>query len=138
MKLAAAALRTHGFAHNTCIPCVGVCRDEICTTLVRLVKEELGEPFSMRGLGGLCFAGNTAFGAMHAHAPTTGPEGSRPKYVYFFAPHIGIGAKGELGTCEREHMHSHSKACGALAGLHGQLSKCEGKTPLDVPKLETR
>lgn len=64
-----AALRELGFKSDNTIACIGVCRDEICGSLMDEVKRRFGDLFIFRGLAGFIFCGKTGFGAAHAHSP---------------------------------------------------------------------
>lgn len=45
-----AALDAQGFQDDNTIACIGVCRDEICSTLMDEVKKRFGDLFIFRGL----------------------------------------------------------------------------------------
>lgn len=112
------AIAEHGFDADNTIACVGVCRDELCRSLVWSVRDVWGEAFNFSGLGGLLTLGTAGFNAAHHHAPII--EG-RERYLYVVMPHIGIGENGELGKCVREGRHGSSSACGALTGMLNEL-----------------
>ncbi|KAG5192685.1 low-co2 inducible protein lcib [Tribonema minus] len=130
----ASVLNKAGFREDNSIACVGICRDEICGSLMTEVQSKFGESFGFRGLGGFIFAGKTGFGAAHAHCPAN-PDG-RHKYVYIVAPHIGIGQDGKLGSCNRAGIGHTSTACGALAAFHGGLSSGSVSPQLAMDDLE--
>lgn len=81
-------LATHGFTADNAIACVGVCRDELCRSLVWTVREAWGEAFNFSSLGGMLTLGTAGFTAAHYHAPIVD---GRERYVYFVMPHIEIG-----------------------------------------------
>jgi hypothetical protein len=122
-----------GFTKDNCIACVGVCRDELCGSLVTEVEQEFGSVFRFVGLAGFIFCGKTGFGAAHAHSPI---EGGRQRYLYIVAPHVGISEEGEMGVCDREGLDSKSAACGALAALHAEVFSGSVNTELNMSDLE--
>jgi hypothetical protein len=113
-----AAMQKLGFTADNTIACVGVCRDEVCRSLVVRALDAWGEAFNFSSLAGMLFLGKTGFSAAHHHAPT---ENGRERYVYFAMAHIGIGPNGEIGWCERLGRTDESYACGALWGFKGEL-----------------
>ncbi|MCH9687801.1 MAG: hypothetical protein K0V04_40600 [Deltaproteobacteria bacterium] len=116
------ALGRHGFANNSALAMVGVCRDELCVTLPAEIDRVWGQPFVLTGLGGYLTAGNVGFGAGHHHAPDRKPAA----YVYCVMPHLGILDDGTLGKVSRPGMAKHSGACGALVGVHALLNDNKG------------
>lgn len=68
-----AELKKHDFKEENTIACIGVCRDEICSSLMDELQRRFGECFNLRGLGGFIFSGKTGFGAAHAHSPEVKP-----------------------------------------------------------------
>jgi hypothetical protein len=115
-----ARLRPLGFTRETTLTCIASCRDEISQTWPATMREIWGDAFNLAGLGGMIFAGKTGFGAALAHAPL---RDGRERYLFCAAPHIGIGAAGEPGVCEREGRDAPSSACGALLGLSSELQQ---------------
>jgi hypothetical protein len=115
-----ARLRPLGFTRETTLTCIASCRDEISQTWPATMREIWGDAFNLAGLGGMIFAGKTGFGAALAHAPL---RDGRERYLFCVAPHIGIGAAGEPGVCEREGREAPSSACGALLGLSNELQQ---------------
>jgi hypothetical protein len=107
-----------GFRADNTLACVGVCRDELSATLPQAVQAVWGHAFNLSALAGLLFAGLTGFGAARSHAPI---EDGCERYVFFLAAHIGIGAGGELGACDRIGRPGKSHACGALWGFLREL-----------------
>ena len=127
------ALENHGFTAENTIACVGVCRDELCRSLVWAVREVWGEAFNFSGLGGMLTLGTSGFTAAHFHAPIVG---GRERYVYIVMPHIGISAEGEMGTCIRTGHHGSTAACGALTALLGEIRTGYARDDLDPNNLE--
>ena len=112
------ALGRFGFTAANTIACVATCRDELCQPLTELVSEFWGEAFNFASLAGMVSLGKTGFTAAHAHGPVAN---GRRRFVYFVLPHIGIGADGSLGECQRAHLAEPSYACGALRVLETEL-----------------
>jgi hypothetical protein len=107
-----------GFSRDNTLACVGVCRDELGSTLPYAVQALWGWTFSLSTLAGLLLLGRSGFAAARRHAPI---ENGRERYVFFVAPHIGIGAGGEIGVCSRIGRPGTSQACGALCAFLGEL-----------------
>eukprot|EP00953_Heterococcus_sp_UTEX-ZZ885_P011627 6726-Heterococcus_DN1.PRE.5 len=107
-------LKTHGFTADTCIACMGVCRDEFCDTLGYELKKHFGVPFMLRGLAGFIFCGKTGFGAAHAHSPIDGQ--------HFCAAAVRFGAHVQLKLpCAHlitPHSPGQSLPTSAHAALH--------------------
>jgi hypothetical protein len=112
------ALTDNGFTIENSIACVGVCRDELCRSLVWTVREDWGEAFNFSGLGGMLTLGTSGFRAAHQHAPIVD---GRERYIYMVMPHIGISEEGEFGKCVRSGRHGTSAACGALTAVREEL-----------------
>lgn len=126
-------MEERGFAPSNTLACSGVCRDELSRTLPHAVQAVWGQPFSFSALAGLLFAGRTGFAAARSHAPI---EGGRERYVFFVATHIGIGAGGELGACDRIGRPGRSRACGALCAFLEELEGGRLKLTLDPIDIE--
>ncbi len=112
------AMKEFGFVTGNTIACVGVCRDELCRSLVWTVREDWGEAFNFSGLGGMLTLGTSGFSAAHYHAPIVD---GKERYLYIVMPHIGISDEGEFGKCLREGRHGSSVACGALSAVREEL-----------------
>ncbi|PWJ43001.1 hypothetical protein [Sediminitomix flava] len=84
-----------------------VCSDDINVPSTTFFNVLFG-PFSMGGLGGLPFVGQTGMTAFAHHVPD---EGSA---FIFYGPHIGITLDGELGKMYRPRMEETGNSCGAL------------------------
>lgn len=125
-------LVARGFRADNTLPCVGVCRDELCRTLSTTIQEHWAQAFKLSALAGMLFVGRTGFRAARSHAPI---EDGRERYLFTAMPHIGIGENGEIGRCERIGRPGHSKACGALVSFLNELESGTVTTatdPLDV------
>lgn len=122
-----------GFSPANTLACVGVCRDELSATLPQAVQAVWGHAFTLSALAGLLFAGRTGFGAARSHAPI---EDGCERYLFFVAAHIGIGAGGELGACDRIGRPGRSHACGALWGFLRELEGGRLKLTFDPVDIE--
>ena len=127
------AIAAHGFDAENTIACVGVCRDELCRSLVWAVRDEWGEAFNFSGLGGMLTLGTSGFSAAHYHAPIVD---GRERYLYIVMPHIGIGQAGEFGKCLRPGRHGSSVACGALTAVREELKSGSLDLKLDHQNIE--
>jgi len=127
------AIANHGFNAENTIACVGVCRDEMCRTLVWSVRDVWGEAFNFSGLGAMLTLGKAGFIAAHNHAPIFG---GRERYVYVVMPHIGISAEGDFGTCIREGHHGSTAACGALSSMLNELKSDTLDLSVDNDNIE--
>lgn len=112
------AIAVHGFNADNTIACVGVCRDELCRSLVWAIREDWGEAFNFSSLAGLLTLGTSGFTAAHHHAPIVN---GRERYLYVVMPHIGISEDGVYGECAREGRRGSSAACGALTAVREEL-----------------
>lgn len=124
-----ADLAARGFRPGNTLPCVGVCRDEICAPFVDALQATWGPYFSFASLAGAVIPGRTAFGAFLHHAPV---EGERQRIVLFGFTHVAIDADGVIGPCSRPGLPGASSACGALVGFHGELGG--GLGDLSIPE----
>ena len=111
-------LQRRGFSKENAIACVGVCRDEITSSLVNKIHAQWGEAFNFSSLGGMLFLGKTGFLAAHHHAPV---HLGRERYVYFAFAHIAIDAQGTPGVCYRPGRPGASGACGALIAFRKEM-----------------
>jgi hypothetical protein len=102
------------------------CPDEINRDLDSALVDVFGRPFTMGGLAGIPFVGNTGFGAFAAHVPSNGC------LVIFSASHIGFNhLTGTMGMIMREGVEHETTSCGAAAAAFSYCSKHEG----DLEKL---
>eukprot|EP00741_Cyanophora_paradoxa_P001377 tig00000480_g1333.t1 len=128
-----------GFNRRNTIPCIGLCRDEICRSLYSDLQEYWSPPgsvsgaFDMCSLGGIPHLGRTGLIAAQSHAPQfDGIE----RHLYIAMPHIAIGADGVIGQCVRHGQGQISHACGALQGIHKELSSGHIKVGVDPDDVE--
>jgi hypothetical protein len=126
-------MEQRGFRTDNTLACVGVCRDELSATLPQAVQAVWGHSFDFSALAGLLFAGRTGFGAARSHAPI---EDGRERYVFFVAAHIGIGAGGEMGACDRIGRPGSSHACGALCVFLRELESGRLQLTFDPVDIE--
>ena len=126
------SLGPRGFNAQNTIAIVGVCRDEISQSLLRVVRQEWGEAFNLCSLAGMFFAGRTALSAAMHHAPR---QDGRERYAFFTVPHVAIDAEGRLGVCERPGV-GESNACGALNAFLKELDRGRLDVSLDENDLE--
>lgn len=127
------AVSEFGFDADNTIACVGVCRDELCRSLVWSVRDTWGEAFNFSSLGGMLTLGTAGFRAAHAHAPIVD---GRERYIYVVMPHIGIDSEGVLGKCLREGRHGTSSACGALNAMLAELNSGAFSLSVDQNNIE--
>jgi hypothetical protein len=110
----------HGFRPDNALACVGVCRDELCRPLSVAVQAHWQETFSLHSLAAMVIVGKTGFAAVRSHAPQVD---GRERYVFFFAPHMGLGPGGEPGDVQRIGHAGPTAACGALAAFLAELHR---------------
>ncbi len=133
LEVAFSALQQHGFSSENTLPCVGVCRDELCRSLPLRIAQTWAQPFKFSSLAGMLFVGRTGFGAARAHSPI---DGERERYAFIVMTHIGVGAGGEVGRCDRINRPGHSTACGALAAFQQELASGTVRPGTDPGDLE--
>ena len=68
-----------------------------------------------------------------AHSPI---DNKRERYAFFVMTHIGVGAGGEVGRCDRINRPGHSTACGALAAFQQELASGRVSPGTDPGDLE--
>eukprot|EP00274_Cyanoptyche_gloeocystis_P002491 CAMPEP_0196653518 /NCGR_PEP_ID=MMETSP1086-20130531/3161_1 /TAXON_ID=77921 /ORGANISM="Cyanoptyche gloeocystis , Strain SAG4.97" /LENGTH=353 /DNA_ID=CAMNT_0041984769 /DNA_START=306 /DNA_END=1367 /DNA_ORIENTATION=+ len=128
-----------GFNDTNTIPCVSLCRDEICRDFAIAIQKKWCAPgsaagaFNMSSLAGMLFLGKTGLGAAHAHAPK---QDGYERYVYFAMPHIAIDEHGHVGHCMRDGRQEVSHACGALLGFQSELQSGIIDTRLNPDDIE--
>ena len=96
------------FAHS-------VCPDEINHDdgdITDCLREHFDGYFSLAGLAGIPFSGQTGFGAYAAHVPDNG------HIFVLFAPHCAVSEEGEVGYYHRHGQRDLSTACGAAIGAY--------------------
>lgn len=105
-------LKPKGFEKETTLLTTSFCCDEVCRDLEDELRDAYGQNFSIGGIAGFSFGGNTAFGAMAHHIPTDG------QVVIVYGPHVGIDYDGIVGKVNRRgHKGSGSCCNSAKASL---------------------
>lgn len=107
-----------GFNADNSITCIGVCRDEICQSLVQLINKKWGYAFNLSSLAGMFFAGKTGLMAAMHHSPIVN---GKERYVFSIFSHIAISEDGEIGSCKRRGRSEKSIACGALSAFQKEI-----------------
>jgi len=130
-RLTTEILLRQGLIPQNTVPCVGVCRDELCQPLVDEIEAEWGDAFNMTSLGGMLTLGKTGMRAAMAHSPVD--NDGRERYFFMAFPHVSVDTAG-VGTCTRPGRTRPSKACGALAAFTNELKSGKASAqddPLD-------
>lgn len=113
----ASALKDRGYTDTNTLFGSSLCSDEINDTADSIVadlqnKLQVDGVFNLGGLGGLPFVGITGMGAFLSHCPEQG------KVFIVFGPHVGIDARGVVGTVERIGQDGPHTSCGAGIGAY--------------------
>lgn len=114
------------FAHS-------VCPDEInheAGDITDLLHQHFGEIFTLGGLAGIPFCGQTGFGAFAHHVPENG------NIFVLFAPHCAISPEGKCGYYQREGQAGESTACGAAIGAWGAVKDLDAMPEGDMSKFD--
>ena len=125
-------LAAQGVIRGGALPLIATCRDELAFALTAELQRAWGGAFNMAGLAGLFTLGRTGVIAARGHAPLI--EGRRT-FVLFGLTHIGVGAGGEIGECERPGVPGITHACGALLAVSDSLRSDDVRTS-DYPYLD--
>ena len=102
-----AILAGKGFSGSNTLLATSLCADELARRLEDDFVKVYGNNFSLGGLSGFPFAGNTGFGAMAAHIPDDG------NCLAIYGPHVGIAKDGTVGKVEREGIALVDNCCGS-------------------------
>lgn len=102
-----AILDGKGFTGKNTLLATSLCADELARRLEDDFVKVYGNNFSLGGLSGFPFAGNTGFGAMAAHIPDNG------NCLAIYGPHVGIAKDGTVGKVEREGIALVDNCCGS-------------------------
>eukprot|EP00741_Cyanophora_paradoxa_P006826 tig00001042_g6601.t1 len=140
IKNTSSKLTSLGFTPKNTIPCICLCRDEICQHFFLDIqkqwstKSDLGA-FNMSSLAGIINIGKTGLKAAESHAPTR--DGTE-RYVFYGFTHIAIGEGGEIGVCIRPGRAELSHACGALLAVQAKYRAGEmtGAPAIDWDDVE--
>lgn len=122
-----------GFNADNSITCIGVCRDEICQSLVQLINKRWGYAFNLSSLAGMFFAGKTGLMAAMHHSPIVN---GKERYVFNCFPHIAISKDGEIGIYKRRGRSEKSTACGALSALQKEIFSGKINPAIDNEDIE--
>lgn len=120
------ALGNLGFTADNSIACIGVCRDELCQSMVEAVNDTWNHAFNFSSLAGMFLAGKTGLLAAMQHSPHMD---GRERYVFYTLPHVAISEDGRIGVCGRRGRRDESAACGALDVFQRELAG--GRTSLE-------
>jgi len=125
-----------GFNKASTIPCVSLCRDEMCWPLFEEIcdhwcrSNDYGA-FNMASLAGLLSLGCTGLKAANSHSPKVG---GYERYLYVAMPHISIDDSGVVGSCMRPGREEDSHACGALQAAVKDFKTGRMDTRPDIDK----
>lgn len=108
-------LADRGFSGSNTLLCTSLCCDELARRLEDDFVKVYGDNFSLGGLSGFPFGGNTGFGAMAAHIP----DGGNCLIVY--GPHVGVAADGTIGKVERKGIALIDTCCGSAIAASNYL-----------------
>ena len=97
----------HNIDVSKALMATSVCSDDINVPSTTFFNVLFG-PFVMGGLGGIPFVGKTGMTAFAHHIPDDGSA------FFFYGPHIGVTADGELGKMYRPGQENKGNSCGAL------------------------
>ena len=125
------ALGAHGFARESSLPLVSVCRDELMFPFVDAVTAHWGHCFDLSSLGGLPLLGRTGVSAALGHTPD---EDGRHRLVVFAFPHIGVD--GFVGSVHRPGVPGETTACGAIEVARSALARGVSGVVLDPHDVE--
>jgi hypothetical protein len=125
-------LAQFGVIRGTALPLIATCRDELAFGLTAELQRAWGGAFNMAGLAGLFTLGRTGVIAARGHAPLI--EGRRT-FLLIGLAHVGLGASGEIGECERPGVPGTTYACGALLAV-GDALRSDDVHVSDYPYLD--
>lgn len=120
--------------HNT-LWATSVCSDEVNQSLHRLDEEfETFGPFTLGGISGIPFAGNTGFKAFASHIPDDGGA------LIVYGPHIGITEDGEIGKVHRAGQRANTSCCGSIISALRDISAADDteSLPYDFQQKEVK
>ncbi len=117
------ALASRGFLPEHTLAGVGLCRDELCASLMHGLQATWGPCFNLGSLAGAVSPGALAFDAFLQHAPS---HAGRQRVVCFGFTHVAFDPGGRAGACSRPGLEGSSSACGALVALQRELAAGSG------------
>jgi hypothetical protein len=104
-----------GYTGANTLLATSLCADELARRLEDDFVRVYGNNFSLGGLSGFPFAGNTGFGAMAAHIPDDG------YCLVVYGPHVGMSRDGTVGKVEREGIALVDNCCGSAIAASNYL-----------------
>jgi len=110
------ALAKKGYNGENTLLCTSLCCDELARQLEDDFVKVYGNNFSLGGLSGFPFAGNTGFGAMAAHIPDDG------YCLAVYGPHVGVSKDGTVGKVERSGIALVDNCCGSAIAASNYLA----------------
>jgi hypothetical protein len=126
IQRSAEMLKEYGFNRVNTIPCVAVCRDELCQPLLNHIDRAWrsryntgGVHFLMSSLAGMIFLGRTGMEAALSHAPID--EHGVERFVFYAFPHIAVSMTGRIGASLRPGRSFETDVCGALCKIQREL-----------------
>jgi len=108
-------LDTKGYSPGNTLLATSLCCDELARKLEDDFVKIYGDNFSLGGLSGFPFAGNTGFGAMAAHIPDDG------YCLIVYGPHVGVSQDGTVGKVERKGIELVDTCCGSAVAASNYL-----------------
>jgi len=124
-------LEKKGYAPGNTLLATSLCCDEVARKLEDDFVRIYGDNFSLGGLSGFPFAGNTGFGAMAAHIPDDG------YCLIVYGPHVGVASDGTVGKVERKGIELVDNCCGsAIAASNYLKGITDGGATISV-KIQT-
>ena len=132
-SLCSAALHRVGFLTENTLVAVSRCRDEITSSLTRLIENDWGPTFELASLAGLFSAGPFGLQAALTHIPELG---GRAHFVLFAMTHVGIDDDGAIGLLRRDRRSDQLPTCGSWSGFADALGKGRLRRELDPNDVE--
>ena len=102
------------------ISAFSLCPDELNNPVIEKIRAVFGHSFSLGGITGFPFTGETGFNAFGDHIPDQGTA------FIFYGPHMGINAERN-GYLHRQGQQRETLSCGAAIGAYQQLIEARGK-----------
>jgi len=123
-------LEGKGFTPSNTLLATSLCADELARILEDDFVSIYGNNFSLGGLSGFPFAGNTGFGAMAAHIPDDG------FCLVIHGPHVGITKDGVIGKVERSGIALVDSCCGSAIAASNYLKGITDGGAAITPKIQ--
>lgn len=120
VKSSVSIVEGKGMNPDNTLLATSLCCDELARVLEDAYVQVYGNNFSLGGLSGFPFAGNTGFGAMAAHIPDDG-------FCFLvYGPHVGISKDGVVGKVERQGIALVDTCCGSAVAANNYLNSLSG------------